>query len=482
VIDPQQLLKPPPAPAQGPAPQPAAEPAAGWRRITLSDGTTFDLPDDSNPAVAQVSGGLPALDDIGTMLKFAFKRVTGSGDMTDLPQVGPATERVARKTGTLIARNPGKAGALGLTLAAAPFTGGLSLLPEALAMGAAGGIGAAGGLAANKLAGGDYTKDMTGDQAAKEIVSEGALNGLTTGLMRPVMWGVQGGANALMDTTLGLNRAVRMRFSGVDPANVLNREAINPMSTRGLAKADRLRDEAVATRDAMTSGADAAGAPPFFPATQSPTGQWAMDPELRQALDKVYAQAVRQVRSGRDPEAFAKVVDQVRALNQGNPNGITMRDLSGLISDRADQGAAAYSAFKARQVPSDLEANTAKGLADGMRRVQRRRVTEATGADVGAANRRAQEMIEASQIAAEKSQEPVRLGGWGSKTTGIITGGSTYAATHDPLAAMLASAAPLLLGSSHVSAPLAIMLWHAARALPTTGRAVASATDPWTAK
>jgi hypothetical protein len=419
-----------------------------WLRRRLGEELGVNLTPPEAPAEPIPTMG--TLDAIMTMLRAAMPggnmpaAVAATGDANPLAGA-------ARWAG----RHPAAAGAMVGGMIAAPFTGGASLIPAAGMMGAAGAGGAAAGLGIDKLLGGEATRDMTLPQAAKTIAIEGASTAAGEGAGRALAHGVRLGANKLMDAAIGGQRAIRKRFADVDIADALNRLAINPTKRRGLRKAERLREAAIAERTAMTRAADAAGVPPIDP----------LDPDIFQALEPARTEAVTQMRTAAIPNAPAMVDERQLAIALANPAGISMEDASRLISALAKEGEAAYKAHAAGQVPHDIGVLIPEGLANGLRGVQRRRVP-----GIEAVNRRAQELIEAKQIAADMSRRPFQMGGHTARGIGIGGAGYTLAKGGDPLTALLAGVIPWVGGSPTFLAPTSIGLYHGSRALPGAGR------------
>ncbi len=412
--------------------------APGFERITLSDGTYYDIPSESGADE----------NPLETMLQFL---------KTDAP----------RGAVDFVKRRPGAAGALAAGLLTAPISGGMSLLPSLATAAAGGALGAGAGLGINKLAGGEATRDMTLPQAGLEMLKEGAAAAGGEGTFRAVAGAGKLGANALMDSVLGTQKALRRDFGTVNPADVMNRHFINPTTQRGAAKAGRLRDEALDMRNALTGAADAAGTLPIDPA---------FDPTISAALEAVKRHARRQIKAGRD-DPMALITARRDALDDANPAGLSMRDASDVINELMDEAEAATRSFKLGQAPHDIPAETAAGLAKGIRTVQRRAVP-----GVEPLNRRAQEFIEAAQAAEDVSKQPFRLGGWRSIL--LASPAAAYGAnalTHSSLDSLIAGSIPLLLGTSKVAAPTAMTAYQLARLLgqPAVGRSAGVAANPW---
>ena len=404
-----------------------------------------ELPEQSAPPLSMGQA-------IATLLGAAFP---GGNMPAAVAAAGDANPLVG--AGQWAGRHPAAAGAMAGGLVAAPFTGGLSI-PAALgASGAAGAGGAAAGLGLDKLLGGEATRDMTLPQAAKTIAVEGASTAAGEGVGRGLGTVARWGANKLMDAAAGGQRAIRQRFADVDVADVLNRFGINPTTGRGRLKADRLRNTAINERTAMTRAADAAGAPPIQP----------LDPAIFQGLAPARDRAATQARTAFNPSAPTGIDDRQLMMALQNPGGISMEDAIKLISELSEEGRAAYLAYTKGLAPHDLDAVTAKGLADGLRGVQRRRVPGVEGV-----NRRAQGLIEASQIADDLSRRPFQMGGHTARGLGIGGGGLAYGLTGDPWLTAAIGSLPWIAGSPTFLAPASIGLYQGARALPDIGRLI----------
>jgi hypothetical protein len=419
-----------------------------WLRQRLGEELGVNLTPPEAPAEPIPTMG--TLDAIMTMLRAAMP---GGNMPAAMAATGDANPVV--KAGRWAGRHPAVAGAMAAGAAAAPFTAGSSLVPGMVMMGGAGAAGAAGGLGIDKLLGGEATRDMTIPQAAKTVAIEGAYTALGEGVGRGLAHGARLGANKLMDAAIGGQRAIRQKFADVDIADILNRMRINPVTSRGRVRAEQLRDATVGRRNAMARAADAAGVPPIDP----------LDPEMFNALQPAYERAVVQTRTGRDPEAPFRLGERLQRMVNYNPAGISMEDASKLISDLAQEGRASYLAFSKGTVPHDLDSVTAKGLADGLRRLQRRRVP-----GIAEANREAQGLIEAAQIADDMSRRPFQMGGHTARGIGIGGAGFALASGGDPLTALLAGVLPWVGGSPTFLAPTSIGLYHGGRALPSAGR------------
>lgn len=249
-------------------------------------------------------------------------------DNPALPPMLRATQSVLR----IVKNNPIQAGAIAGGIAAAPVSGGASLLPAA----AAAGLGAAGGAGLGAIANaalGNEQGPQTAGGVLGTMAKEGALGATGEGVGRAVGSAAQLAGRGLYRAGLLPINQVLGKYGDVVKTGVEN--AV-PVSKGGLEQATAIKGARILSKKATLSEADQRA---MFSANQ--IGQ--------DALSKLDTQAADLRRAGEgDPSQLFE--SRIKAFVNANPNGtLTPSRLEGVKSTLDDRVGGAYAKLRKRE-------------------------------------------------------------------------------------------------------------------------------------
>lgn len=315
-------------------------------RIELSDGRKFEVEADAPPSEQDV------LAAIG---KQPTQPATQQAAPAELP-----FSRIGKFVINTIKNHPVQAGAMAASTAAAPFTGGMSLLPQLAAIGGASALGAgAGQLASGK------TPDLG------TMAKEGALGAVGQGIGRGVS--AVAGKVAPIIGKMVLSPTTRIQKEFPDVVQTFLKERI-PVGQSAVAGARGMESAAAAQQ--MAQAAEAAGA--------SPVGPREIVGQFRGVRDEI-------VKRGENaaPEAagqMKQLVDRAKELRRQGPKSVT-RNQELKQSAQRDANKAFRAQDRGAQI-NDVGAELDKAVAVG-----RQKAAEARIPGIADQNKRTQSLM-----------------------------------------------------------------------------------------
>lgn len=350
-----------------------------------------------------------------------------------------AAKDLMRKGGTYAADHPGEVGTALGAAASMPFTGGLSALP---ALATAGTFGFTGNALGNLIGAGTTAPNTP--QTIPESLKTSALAGGSAAAGEGMGRVLQGFGNLLMNENVP--SAIAADFPTVNIGRVLNREGINPLSAKGAANAEALRNASADRTQGLVETAARQGTPGIQRRDLVPY----LQPATKQASKEAAAGV---------PGGAQTIEDRINALldAQFPYADIPVNQAPGITQVLQNEGKTARKMLGQGKHPTDLGAITADNLAAGVRTETANRVPGYTDS-----NKLTQELIAAAQAANKMKNQPIRLGGWPSRLT-AAGAAATGIASGNPLAGGLAASIPLALGTPQISVPTAIALYQAGK-------------------
>lgn len=374
------------------------------------------------------------------------------------PDVPGAMKDALVGAGNYVKNNPRKVGAavggIGATLA----TGGAALLPEMAAAGLGGMAGAGTGMtldAMRQFFGGapsSETLPSTPSGTAKAMIDEGGGQMLSTGIGGGIARLARGTGTAVMNGILP--KSIAEDFP--QAAETLAKNAINPSTESGLAKASGLRRVSASNTRNLATAAEKAGAPPIT--------EGDILPSMGQSVSKAVAE-----RKAGNPGGAGIVRRRLDALMDAQPPrpspppwppgrpAIPLSDASDITRELQDEGRTTLDALSSAQRPSRLPSIVANDLASGVRQTANARIP-----GYQASNATTQNLIGAERAAAAMKDAPLPVKALGYRLMpALAIGGATGYATGSPTEGALVGALPLALGVPQIAGPAAIAAYKA---------------------
>ena len=291
------------------------------------------------------------------------KKSSGLGRFAGVKMLGDAV----MGAGKAALDNPVQAGAMLGGLAAAPFTGGASIL--AAGAGAAGGAGL--GSIVNAIRGGENGPSTAGG-VLKTMAGQGAAGAAGQGLGVGASKLLKAGGKLVYKTALRPSATLQREFGDVSKTGL--RGGV-PVSEGGVGKAVGKITQSSGRAKQMIADAEAGGASPLQPK------------EVATAFGDVFKQGRNQAALGR-PDPRPAVMQRLQTFGQRNPNGIPLSRAQELKTEAQDLASKAYRAEDLGHPITDLSAASDKAMATGLREGIEKRVPGV--ADV---NKHTQELI-----------------------------------------------------------------------------------------
>jgi hypothetical protein len=387
-------------------------------------------------------------------------RVFAKLDPEDAQWIDAATkaERPADAAGLLkgaltsgadyVKAHPAEVGAMAGSLAAAPWTGGMSLLPAMGLSAVSGATGAGAGLGAEH-AFSEHPPERSLTDILQTLATQGLLGAGGEGVGRAVGAGFRGAGNRLMDATIGAQAKIRGEFPDVNLAETFTSNSINPTTRRGASRVEALRRSSGAETNRLAREAGDRG---VVIARSDVTPH--LGPSARMAAEDALSGT---------PGGAGQIEREVdRLFDAQFPYGdISATDAPSVTRGLQRRGRAARAASNAGELPRGLDASVADNLASGVRQTANAKI----GPAYTASNARTQSLIAGSKVARKMSRQPLQLPSLQSTALGGSVGGVSML-SGDPLttiAGLATGTIPMALSMPPIGAPTAIALYKAGK-------------------
>lgn len=326
-------------------------------------------------------------------------------------------------------------GATALGLAAAPFTGGMSLPMAAGLSAALAGGGAGLGLAVKQYGEGNQAKleRPTVSGNVEEMIAQGTLGMLGEGTGRFITRGLKAAAPRLYKHAVNPNETLRNRYRNWVQTGL---EQAAPIGSSGRVMENMAKSKAGS--EAMVARAIAAGAPDI------PLN------DLTQPVADLLGKGVNAAKRGRGWGEYQDVADRIEALRSMNPAGISLSE-SAILKPGADAAATAAQNAFGRGLTPQLSAEIEDAVRAGIQQGQQGSVEQVLSEvpTLAARNRQTRDLYGLGKILSRAENRPaggVLSSGLGlfSPTAQSAYGVGAHLASQMPISTILKALTPTM--------------------------------------